>query len=541
MTLRGRTWHWLLGAALLLPGACKSEGERGVARKTIGVEGGLVSSTDGILRIVLLPGALDEDTEIVIFRSSEPPPIFGPAYRVQPDIPLKVGAEVTYQRTLPLGGSAIVAIRPDDYEEGLGAWTPLDDRWKPSDDAVAGIDDQLSLYYGVYEVAIPDDNDDEGTAGDDDDDAASTGIVVPTAGGTGEPMPMEMCGDGRPVAGELCYDVGPTIDAGNGIRDVEVGFFDDDELLDFATANAGNDNVTVRLNAGDGNFDGGDTSSAGANPRSIAVDDFDGDGLTDVIVANRGDDTIGLLVGDGEGGIANQDAIDVCDQPVSVAVTDGDGRPPADVVVACTGDDTLQVWAGGAELMMIFEGVASFSGIVGVVSDDLSGDRIPDWLVYGADMQHGWASDGMGGTTMDGGQQLARGADIVSAVIAAVTVPGDLIAIDAASDTVVIFLHEGGGVYGTMLELEGGSGLTTLAAADLSGDGIAEIVATSDEGVVYIYESGQQAYEEAVAIEVGSNPSAVAFASANEQVDPFPDILVADVDAGTVTVLVTNF
>lgn len=143
---------WIVVAAVLLAG-CDEEPEE-IVRKTIGPAGGLVSSYDDVLTLVFQPGALTEEHEIVVFPSDEPPLIFGPAYRVKPDLELEVDVEVSYRRVLPSNtdGVTVAAIRLEDYEAEQGHWAALPRLALDAESgSVLAHDSQLSLYYGLLE------------------------------------------------------------------------------------------------------------------------------------------------------------------------------------------------------------------------------------------------------------------------------------------------------------------------------------------------------------------------------------------------------
>lgn len=146
-------------AAISLVGACKSEETSTTVRQVIGAGGGQITSHDGVLTLLFLAGALDQDEEIVIAPSDTPPRIFGPAYRVQPDVDLNFAAEVTYRRVLPNDpeGTAVAAIRRADFAAGAADWVPLPRiELDEANDLVTGIDTEVSLFYALLEDADPD-------------------------------------------------------------------------------------------------------------------------------------------------------------------------------------------------------------------------------------------------------------------------------------------------------------------------------------------------------------------------------------------------
>ncbi len=150
----------LFGFALLCVGplafvsGCGEDDDGRTVRANIGPSGGQISSHDGVLTILILPGALGSTEEFVITPSDTPPLIFGPAYRVQPDVPLAVNAEVTYARTLPNDptGTAVAAIRRDDFEAGTAAWIKLPTvELDVTDQLVTATDNEVSLFYGLLQ------------------------------------------------------------------------------------------------------------------------------------------------------------------------------------------------------------------------------------------------------------------------------------------------------------------------------------------------------------------------------------------------------
>lgn len=145
-------------------------------RARIGPSGGQISSHDGVLTVLILPGALEREAEFVVTPSDTPPLIFGPAYRVQPDVDLSINAEVTYARRLPNDptGVGVAAIRRDDFAAGTATWIKLATvELDVDDDLVTATDNEISLFYGLLE-------------GDDISGTTSTTTTAPTTGPTGD-------------------------------------------------------------------------------------------------------------------------------------------------------------------------------------------------------------------------------------------------------------------------------------------------------------------------------------------------------------------
>ena len=179
------------------------------------------------------------------------------------------------------------------------------------------------------------------------------------------------------------------IDRGQGANDIAVGDFNNDQLMDYAVANAITDNVTVNLNNGSG-FDtvvynalpgitalsvgrvgndmvndivgigaggvivmegdpvfGFNTASsypAGSSPSELLPGDFNHDGLLDVVVLNP-DDKASLLMAHPDGGFFPPRSIPVGDGPVDFVAGDfdNDGR-----------DDLAVVHIGAPAIMIIY-------------------------------------------------------------------------------------------------------------------------------------------------------------------------------------------
>lgn len=594
--MRSEGWTRVVPVGLLLAlTACAEPEPDNLVRKTIGPGGGLISSHDDVLTLVFQPGALRAEEEIEVFPSDEPPPIFGPAYRVRPDVALAVDVEVTYRRVLPSdpGGAAVGAIRYDDYSARMGHWTPLPRLAINVDQqGIIASDDELSLYYGLLEDAeVPapagDGSGSAGTTGPGPGEDATgttssvetTGEPDPTSGNpttgspttgptTGDPttggpdtdtagegpmtdtgMVMPMCGDAMPQIGELCLVMGADYPAGLAPIDVGVGNFDGDPALDVVTLDLGALAVELLPGNGDGTLmapAGG--TPAGMAPAALSVGDFTGEGMLDVVVLDTGADSVGLLAGDGAGGLAALVATTAGVGIVGLDDADFDGDAARDLAVLNGTDGTVQMLLGGPGGLlpgptgMVGGGVdaAVASGSLNAAADDYD-----DILALGPGGYHAWASDGMG-TGYVGDISGAFGGGGTFVVLTTGDIDGDgstdVVALDVAADTMVVGMSTGGPAtydFAAVPPVAVGTDPSDVVLADLDGDGDLEAVvcnATSDDVMIFAWTGGYGA--PAFTFPTGMAPSGVAVGDLDG--DGVPDVVVSNEGSGSVTVVLSD-
>lgn len=169
--------------------ACRDASDPELARGEIGPDGGLLTSVDSILTIAIQPGALEDTIELTIQRSTDPPDVYGPAFRVFPNPPLAIPATVTYRYPLPEDTSetAIGYVDPAEYTAGDGRWRPLPVvRIEPAQKLVTATDEQLSLFYALLDdtssLPPPETTTDPDTSVGPTTDEPSTDTVEPDTG-----------------------------------------------------------------------------------------------------------------------------------------------------------------------------------------------------------------------------------------------------------------------------------------------------------------------------------------------------------------------
>src|SRR5439155_11023806 len=89
--------------------------------------------------------------------------------------------------------------------------------------------------------------------------------------------------------------------AGTNPQAVVTADFNNDGRLDLATANIGDNTVSVLLGNANGTFQLAQTTATGAGPVSVAVGDFNADGKLDLATASGGGSGVSVLLGNGDG------------------------------------------------------------------------------------------------------------------------------------------------------------------------------------------------------------------------------------------------
>ncbi len=105
--------------------------------------------------------------------------------------------------------------------------------------------------------------------------------------------------------------------------------FNNDGVLDLATADGASSVVSILLGKGDGSFGAATTTlSVGQSPFDLAAADLDGDHNVDVVVTNKNAGTITTFLGKGDGTFAAPQATIVSNPgPIALGDLDGDGKP----------------------------------------------------------------------------------------------------------------------------------------------------------------------------------------------------------------------
>jgi len=330
-----------------------------------------------------------------------------------------------------------------------------------------------------------------------------------------------------------------------------------DGSADILVANGGSGNVSVYLGDGKGGFSqpNGSPFSTGQNPTDIAPGDFNGDGNLDVAIANHGAKLVTVLLGNGKGqfSFAPGSPFNVASNPHphGIAVADFNGDKKPDIAIDSWSENKVLVMFGKGDGGFQTPGVkfdvgkmpyqrlrtADFNedGNADIVTSNFEGSSVSILL---ADSRGNFTRKdfsvpldpfGIAVADLNGDQHL----DIA---ISHYSGQGT----DPSKNGLSVLFGDGKGNF----SLAKGSPFSTgdypgtLAAGDLNGDGITDIVVPNyEDGSLTIYLCGRNGITPAAfsPIRVGHTPHGVVVTDLNH--DGKGDIVVAEEEDNDVLVL----
>jgi hypothetical protein len=292
--------------------------------------------------------------------------------------------------------------------------------------------------------------------------------------------------------GDGSFDQATRFPTGGNTVFVAAGDLDGDGDVDLVVANrtftpnSTTDHVAVLLNDGAGSFGPATSFQAGVGPTSVGVGDLDSDGDLDLVVANQISGGVSLLLNRGDGHFRTKTLDSNAAHWVVVASRDGD--LDLDVVIANQNGIT-EAFPGpqqGADPIFIATSLATSHPPGFMTSADLDGDGRPDLAVTSRDSGHVSVF-----LTSGRSEELDVGLHNVPLSLTAADLDGDG-DVDLAVGTfptdagvVSVWLNRGNGSFHLAASVPIDITPWSLAAADLDGDGDADLaVADGLAGVV---------------------------------------------------------
>lgn len=347
---------------------------------------------------------------------------------------------------------------------------------------------------------------------------------------------------------------------GKGPTFIAVADVNHDGKPDLIVANGDDSTLTVLLGDGKRNFvpAPGSPFACGKGPNDIAVADMNGDGNPDLVIANTGTPYITILLGDGKGGFRPSQhspfATDSHPHVHGVAVGNfmGDGKPA--VVTDSWGRDEVLLIPSDGQGNLILPGRtfhADLHSDSGVRAADFNHDGNLDIVTT---TQRAGAvglllGDGKGGFRRATGSPFVAGEQTWTFTVDDINRDGnpDVISIPYERDLrnssqlgVTVLLGDGKGgltkMAGSPFSLAGCGGPDRVAAGDINGDRIRDIVVScaENDSLVLFLGSKDGSYQTSTrAVQTGWSGIAVADLDG----DGTDDIAVSNNASGTVTIL----
>ncbi|MHB8420205.1 MAG: FG-GAP repeat domain-containing protein [Myxococcales bacterium] len=339
-----------------------------------------------------------------------------------------------------------------------------------------------------------------------------------------------------------------------------LGDFNGDGVPDLAVAHPGLSAVGILLGTGDAAFGPEVLLAVGPGPSAVALADFDGDGRLDLAVANGGGATVDVLLQQAGGGFVEAPGAPLAlpgPGPAALAAADLNGDGVVDLVVADQGRSSAGV---GEVSVFLGAGAGTFQppaavpvglGPLALAVADLDGDGVLDLAAACVRDQTVTVLLGLG----DGGFAEPPAAVLplpaAPLALAAVDLSGrglpDLVALGEGADggALAIFPNQAQRPWfgGSPLIVPAGRAVAALASGDFDGDGRADL-AVLDQGTgsagVFLDRTadGGIAFALMASYAAGRSPSALAVADLDG--DGRPDMAIADTGGGFVAILLGN-
>lgn len=162
---------------------------------------------------------------------------------------------------------------------------------------------------------------------------------------------------------------------------VTTGDFNGDGIRDVATANFGNNSLTVMLGNVDGDYVTLASYSVGSEVMWIGSADLNGDGKLDLISASRVAATVNIFRGQGNGTFQSPTVLPVANGASEVKIADLNGDGLVDLVVPARNGNAVSIMLANGSGGFTTTSLASAGGPHSVGVGDLNGDGKKDLVV----------------------------------------------------------------------------------------------------------------------------------------------------------------
>ena len=307
------------------------------------------------------------------------------------------------------------------------------------------------------------------------------------------PLPFEIFtnnGDGTFLSGR-------TLNAGKGTYATASADFSGDGKADLIAVNSGSNNVSVFLGNGNGTFQAAKVYATGSEPKSVAVGDFNGDGRPDLAVANYNDGTVSILLNNGDGTFKKQVKYSVGQSPQAIVAIDLNSDGKLDLVVG--NRSALAVLLGngdGTFQAAISYGIGSDYSALAIA--DFNGDGNLDAAVVDNNgnsplgIMFGDGAGGFGTAVPVSIFPIDQVESVAAGNLRGFGVQDIVVGGSCCAGLVGVLLNNGDGTFQKVLiaSTTAIGQASSIALADVNGDGALDVVAAGNPGVAVLLGDG---------------------------------------------------
>jgi uncharacterized protein (TIGR03437 family) len=284
--------------------------------------------------------------------------------------------------------------------------------------------------------------------------------------------------------------------------------------------------AVAMLGNGEGTFTTANTITVGAGNATSLVADFNGDGRDDAAIANLSFTRLAIALSGVDGKLGTPATIPLPDASSALAVGDLNGDGKQDLVVVNFNRLTVLINDGAGRFNAV-PGPETMGNGIAIVTGEFNGDGKADVAVAFSTSVITFWGDGLGGLG-DRKSFGGKGGTSIAARDFSGDGKDDLV---LGNSGVTLLVNDGAGNFDTAFNASTDAPPTTLVAADLNGDGKADVATASQNstGISLLFNSGDGRLQGPPVVNFSQLPVTATIGDLNK--DGKPDLIVTDVQS----------
>jgi len=333
-----------------------------------------------------------------------------------------------------------------------------------------------------------------------------------------------------------------------GPQSSTIADFNRDGLLDLATANPGNGNISLLLATGNNSFSGTNNfATGGIQPFSLTNGDFNRDGNFDIATVDVATNNVYVLLGDGTGnlGVSNTTQL-TSSQPVAILTADFNRDGLLDLATANAGSNTISLLFGLGDGTFNIPIDFNLNGGIGpfsLIAEDFNRDGSLDLAT--ANLGSNTISILLGSPF---GFSLVNNFGVGSSSPRAIATGDfnrdgspDIVVVNSGSNNLSILRNDGNANFTTLnnIQLSGAIKPVAVSVADLDLDGNLDIALANatTNNISLFFGNGNNSFvfDSNLPLGIGREPSSITIKDINK--DTTPDLIVTNSSSLSVSLL----